>query len=100
MAVAIDSRVRQRLERTVASAKSEGSVNTVREWRGRSAALGPDGLRDAERSGRPKMYGPEVPRGDRGHSTRQPPPLAPLRLLLVPWAWVRSGARMVVLRAV
>lgn len=34
------------------------SVNTVRKWRGRLAALDPDGLRDAERSGRPKIYGP------------------------------------------
>ncbi|MFJ8313629.1 MULTISPECIES: IS630 family transposase [unclassified Streptomyces] len=38
----------------------EISVNTVRKWRGRFAALGLDGLRDAERSGRPKAYGPEV----------------------------------------
>ncbi|MFI8895558.1 helix-turn-helix domain-containing protein [Streptomyces paradoxus] len=85
--MAIDSQVRERLVRTVASAKSEvravlrariilaaadglanGAiaremevrVNTVRKWRGRFAALGPDGLRDAERSGRPKIYGPEV----------------------------------------
>ncbi|MFF9808408.1 helix-turn-helix domain-containing protein [Streptomyces coeruleorubidus] len=85
--MAIDSRVRERLVRTVASAKSEVravlrvrivlaaadglangtiarelrvSVNTVGKWRGRFAALRPDGLRDAERSGRPKIYGPEV----------------------------------------
>ncbi|MCZ4604066.1 IS630 family transposase [Streptomyces sp. Lzd4kr] len=36
------------------------SVNTVRKWRGRFAARGVDGLRDAQRSGRPKVYGPEV----------------------------------------
>ncbi|MEV6397110.1 helix-turn-helix domain-containing protein [Streptomyces sp. NPDC051907] len=86
-AVAIDSRVRERLVRTVTSAKSEVravlrardrprgrgrtrqwrdrqelevSVDTVRKWRGRFAALGPDGLRDAERSGRPKICGHEV----------------------------------------
>ncbi|RPK36716.1 hypothetical protein EES39_31715 [Streptomyces sp. ADI92-24] len=35
----------------------EISVNIVRKWGGRFAALGPDGLRDAERSGRPKSYG-------------------------------------------
>ncbi|MBO0916317.1 helix-turn-helix domain-containing protein [Streptomyces laculatispora] len=32
-------------------------MNIVRKWGGRFAALGPDGLRDAERSGRPKSYG-------------------------------------------
>jgi transposase len=36
------------------------SVNTVRKWRGRFAAAGLDGLRDAARSGRPKTYGPAV----------------------------------------
>jgi len=35
-------------------------VNTVRKWRGRFAASGMDGLRDAARSGRPKTYGPAV----------------------------------------
>lgn len=35
----------------------EISVNIVRKWGGRFAALGPDGLRHAERSGRPKSYG-------------------------------------------
>ncbi|MEH6374732.1 IS630 family transposase [Streptomyces sp. KLMMK] len=85
--VALEAQVRERLMRTVASAKSEVravlrarivlaaadglangaiareldvSVNTVRKWRGRFAARGVDGLRDAERSGRPKAYGPEV----------------------------------------
>ncbi|MBT2454820.1 helix-turn-helix domain-containing protein [Streptomyces sp. ISL-86] len=83
----LKTEVRERLVRTVASAKSEVravlrarivlaaadgiangaiarelevSVNTVRKWRGRFADLGPEGLRDAERSGRPKTYGPEV----------------------------------------
>ncbi|MGW8066950.1 helix-turn-helix domain-containing protein [Streptomyces ziwulingensis] len=32
----------------------------MRKWRGRFAAGGPDGLRDAERSGRPRTYGPNV----------------------------------------
>ncbi|KRD17965.1 hypothetical protein ASE41_20910 [Streptomyces sp. Root264] len=100
MAVAIDSRVRERLVRTVASAKSEVravlrarivlaaadglsngaiarqlevSVNTVRKWRGRFAALGPDGLRDAERSGRPKIYGPEVRVAIVAAATSMPP---------------------------
>jgi transposase len=35
-------------------------VNTVRKWRGRFAAQGLEGLRDARRSGRPRIYGPEV----------------------------------------
>ncbi|WP_411107030.1 IS630 family transposase [Streptomyces sp. cmx-4-9] len=98
--MAIDSRVRERLVRTVASAKSEMravlrarivlaaadglangaiarelevSVNTVRKWRGRFAALGPDGLRDAERSGRPKIYGPEVRVAIVATATSMPP---------------------------
>ncbi|KAB2390436.1 helix-turn-helix domain-containing protein [Actinomadura montaniterrae] len=85
--MAIDSRVRERLVLTVASAKSEVramlparivlgaadglahgaiarelevNVNTVRKWRGPFSALGPGGLRDAERLGQPKIYGPEV----------------------------------------
>lgn len=87
VAVVLEPEVRERLVRTVASAKSqvrvvlrarvvlaaadglangaiarelEVSVNTVRKWRGRFAAVGVDGLRDAARSGRPKAYGPEV----------------------------------------
>ncbi|MFG2394982.1 IS630 family transposase [Streptomyces lavendulae] len=100
MAVAIDGQVRERLVRTVASAKSEVravlrarivlaaadgiangaiarklevSVNTVRKWRGQFAALGLDGLRDAERSGRPKVYGPEVRVAIVGVATSEPP---------------------------
>jgi transposase len=36
------------------------SVNTVRKWRGRFATTGLQGLKDAARSGRPRLYGPEV----------------------------------------
>jgi transposase len=36
------------------------SVNTVRKWRGRFAAKGEVGLRDASRPGRPRVYGPQV----------------------------------------
>ncbi|MEU7642997.1 IS630 family transposase [Streptomyces sp. NPDC039016] len=98
--MAIDSRVRERLVRMVASAKSEVraalrarivlaaadgvangaiarepkfSVNTVRKWRGRFAALGPDGLREAERSGRPKIYGPEARVAIVATATSMPP---------------------------
>ncbi|MEU1039686.1 IS630 family transposase [Streptomyces sp. NPDC005551] len=87
VAVVLKAEARERLLRTVASARSEVravlrarivlaaadglangaiareldvSVNTVRKWRGRFAALGLDGLRDAERSGRSRAYGPEV----------------------------------------
>ncbi|MFI9163385.1 IS630 family transposase [Kitasatospora aureofaciens] len=87
VAVVLDGKVRERLVRTVASVKSEVravlrarivlaaadglangaiareldvSVNTVRKWRGRFAARGLGGLRDAERSSRPRSYGPEV----------------------------------------
>ncbi|MFF2149680.1 IS630 family transposase [Kitasatospora sp. NPDC058190] len=87
VAVVLEAKARERLVRTAASAKSEVravlrarivlaaadglangaiareldvSVNTVRKWRGRFAALGLGGLRDAERSGRPRAYGPEV----------------------------------------
>ncbi|MEV4000796.1 helix-turn-helix domain-containing protein [Actinomadura sp. NPDC049753] len=52
----------------------EVSVNTVRKWRGRFAALGPDGWRDAERSGRPKIYGPEVRVAIVATETSMPPP--------------------------
>ncbi|WP_405363454.1 helix-turn-helix domain-containing protein [Kitasatospora sp. NBC_00085] len=87
VAVVLETEVRERLMRTAASAKSEVravlraqivlaaadglangaiarelevSVNTVRKWRRRFAGLGVDGLRDAERSGRPKVYGSDV----------------------------------------
>ncbi|MCY0963509.1 IS630 family transposase [Streptomyces sp. H27-H5] len=33
------------------------TINTVRKWRGRYAELGPAGLLDAARSGRPRQYG-------------------------------------------
>ncbi|MET7684202.1 helix-turn-helix domain-containing protein [Streptomyces sp. NPDC005423] len=36
------------------------TVNTVRKWRGRFVLHGPDGLKDAGRSGRSKIYGPQV----------------------------------------
>jgi transposase len=85
--VELDVVVRERLKRVAVSAKGQvravlrarivlaaaagGSnaaiareldvhVNTVRKWRGRFAASGMDGLRDAARSGRPKTYGPAV----------------------------------------
>lgn len=85
VAVAIDSRLRERLVRTVTAVTSqvwavlqtrivlaaadgltngaiarklEVSVNTVRTCRGCFAALGPDGLREAERSGRRGSTGP------------------------------------------
>ncbi|MFJ5804197.1 helix-turn-helix domain-containing protein, partial [Streptomyces decoyicus] len=49
------------------------SVNTVRKWRGRFAARSVDGLRDAERSGRPKAYGPEVRLAIMATATSAPP---------------------------
>ncbi|MCC9311731.1 IS630 family transposase [Kitasatospora sp. RB6PN24] len=96
----LDRQVRERLVRTVASTKSqvravlrarivlaaadglangaiardlEVSVNTVRKWRGRFAALGLEGLWDAERSGRPKTYGPEVRMAIVATATSAPP---------------------------
>ncbi|GAB2743187.1 IS630-like element ISMsm2 family transposase [Kitasatospora kifunensis] len=96
----LEADVRERLRRTVASAKSEVravlrakivlaaadglangaiareldvSVNTVRKWRGRFAALGLGGLRDAERSGRPRAYGPEVRVAIVATATSMPP---------------------------
>lgn len=33
------------------------AINTVRKWRGRFATLGPAGLTDADRAGRPRRYG-------------------------------------------
>jgi len=85
--VELDEAVREALIRTVVSAKAqvravlrarivlaaaEGlsnggiarelkvHVNTARKWRGRFAARGLEGLRDADRAGRPRTYGPEV----------------------------------------
>ncbi|MDG9710602.1 IS630 family transposase [Streptomyces sp. DH10] len=87
VAVVLEQEVGERLVRTICSPKSQVravlrarivlaaadgrangviarelavSVNTVRKWRGRFAAGGLDGLRDAERSGRPRTYGPHV----------------------------------------
>ncbi|WSK84407.1 IS630 family transposase [Streptomyces sp. NBC_01278] len=84
VAVELTAEVRTLLERTAAAAKAavrdtirarivlasaEGlsnaeitrrllvAVNTVRKWRGRFAALGPAGLADADRVGRPHQYG-------------------------------------------
>lgn len=100
--VVLETEVRERLMRTVVSAKSEVravlrakivlaaaggfangaiarelevSVNTVRKWRGRFAAVGLDGLRDAERSGRPgpKVHGPEVRVTIVATATSEPP---------------------------
>jgi len=47
-------------------------VNTVRTWRRRFAGLGMDGLRDAERSGRPRSYGHSrsTPRSPAGRPAR------------------------------
>lgn len=87
VAVAVDERMRRVLERLAVSAKaqvrqvlrarivlaaSDGlanaeiarelgiAVNTVRKWRGRFAEHGADGLKDARRSGRPKIYDDRV----------------------------------------
>ncbi|MFI9047021.1 helix-turn-helix domain-containing protein [Streptomyces sp. NPDC053427] len=87
VAVELDERARQRLVRTVASARAQVrqvlrarivlaaadgeangaiarglgvSVNTVRKWRGRFATTGLEGLKDAARSGRPRLCGPGV----------------------------------------
>lgn len=92
--------VHERLLRTVASAKSqvravlrarivlaaadglangaiarelEISMNTVRKRRGRFAACGPAGLRDAERSGRPRTNGPAVRMTVVATATSKPP---------------------------
>ncbi|MFF8715269.1 helix-turn-helix domain-containing protein [Streptomyces sp. NPDC015184] len=100
VAVVLETEVRERLVRAVASVKSEVravlrarivlaaadgltngaiarelaiSVNTVRKRRGRFAARGVDGLRDAQRSGRPKIYGPEVRVAIVATATRSPP---------------------------
>jgi transposase len=42
------------------AAACDTSVNTVRKWRGRFAEQGMAGLSDAERSGRPRVYGPQA----------------------------------------
>ena len=87
VAIVLDEVTRRRLERTAVSVSGqvrdvlrarivlgaaggasnaqiaqscETSVNTARKWRGRFAERGLPGLEDAKRSGRPKVYGPEV----------------------------------------
>ncbi|OEJ49504.1 IS630 family transposase [Streptomyces agglomeratus] len=66
------SQVRQVLRARIVLAAADGdangaiarelavSVNTVRKWRGRFAAAGMEGLKDAKRAGRPRSYGPHV----------------------------------------
>ncbi|MFE2422726.1 helix-turn-helix domain-containing protein [Streptomyces hokutonensis] len=49
------------------------TVDTVRTWRGRFALQGPDGLKDACRSGRPKTYGPGVQVAIVAATTSAPP---------------------------
>lgn len=49
------------------------SVSTVRKWRGRFATLGQDGLKDADRAGRPKTYGPQVAMAVVAAATSAPP---------------------------
>ncbi|MFI0990746.1 helix-turn-helix domain-containing protein [Streptomyces exfoliatus] len=49
------------------------SVNTVRKCRGRCAALGRDGLKDATRLGRPKVYGPQLALAIVAAATSAPP---------------------------
>jgi transposase len=49
------------------------SVNTVRKWRGRFAVLGWEGLRDAKRSGRPRLFGPQLRMAVVAVATSAPP---------------------------
>lgn len=72
VAVSVKAQVRAVLRARIVLAAAEGlsngaiardlavCVNTVRKWRGRFADLGPDGLKDGARSGRPRTYGPDV----------------------------------------
>ncbi|MYS24840.1 Transposase [Streptomyces sp. DvalAA-14] len=87
VAVTLEEAARRRLEQLVASAKAQVrevlrarivlaaadglanaeiareqdlAVNTVRKWRGRFAKHGAQGLKDAKRSGRPKIYDDRV----------------------------------------
>ncbi|MFF7082471.1 IS630 family transposase [Streptomyces lavendulae] len=71
-AVSLKAQVRAVLRARIVLAAAEGlsngavarelavSVNTVRKWRGRFAAKGVEGLKDAARAGRPRTYGPLV----------------------------------------
>ncbi len=49
------------------------SVNTVRKWRGRFAQHGLAGLKDAQRCGRPRLYGPEARVAVVATATSMPP---------------------------
>ncbi|MFD4657809.1 helix-turn-helix domain-containing protein [Kitasatospora sp. NPDC058444] len=53
------SRFRRRLWTAIAR-ELKISVNTVRKWRGRFASGVLAALADAKRSGRPRIYGPQV----------------------------------------
>jgi hypothetical protein len=68
-AAAAKAAVRDALRARIVPAAAEGlsnaeiarrlpvAINTVRKWRGRFAVLGPAGLADADRAGRPRRYG-------------------------------------------
>lgn len=72
VAASVKAQVRQVLRAKIVLAAADGaangaiarelevSVNTVRKWRGRFAAAGVEGLKDAERAGRPRRYGPQA----------------------------------------
>ncbi|MFG2390302.1 helix-turn-helix domain-containing protein [Streptomyces lavendulae] len=72
LTVSAKAQVRQVLRARIVLAAAEGpanaeiacelgiAVNTVRKWRGRFARYGTDGLKDARRSGRPRIYDDRV----------------------------------------
>ncbi|MFI6007193.1 IS630 family transposase [Streptomyces sp. NPDC051366] len=85
VAVSLKAQVRQVLRARIVLAAAQGdangaiarelavSVNTVRKWRGRFAAEGMSGLKDAKRSGRPRGYGPRVRLAIVAAATSAPP---------------------------
>ncbi|MFE6868661.1 helix-turn-helix domain-containing protein [Kitasatospora sp. NPDC057692] len=72
LAASVAAQVRQTLRAKIVLAAADGlanaaiarelkiSVNTVRKWRGRFASGGLAAMADAKRSGRPRIYGPQV----------------------------------------
>lgn len=85
LAVSMKAQVRDVLRARIVLAAAEGlsngaiarevaaSVNTVRKWRGRFARCGMKGLRDAARSGRPRIYDDLVRVAVVAAATQSPP---------------------------
>ncbi|MFE4758833.1 IS630 family transposase [Streptomyces mirabilis] len=85
LVASVKAQVRQVLRAKIVLAAADGeangaiarelevSVNTVRKWRGRFAAAGVEGLKDAKRAGRPRRYEPQARMAIVAVATSTPP---------------------------